>query len=346
MVRRRLWIRRVAAVVAVAALVVLAVWRQDTVVDALDELRAIGRLDVVLLLAAWSLLVMGRAFAVASSIPGLAPWRAVMATEATAGVGNALPGGLVIGQAVRIAMCRSWGADLDAIAVSMLVTGSVTASVLWVFPVVALVPELIADPSVAAVAVVALAAFVVGVIAWAWLGALGRWRFVHRALERAVVAMRGAARAGDQRDQRDERSPSALVDALQAHGRRVWAREGGRVIAGGVVYQAGLVLVVLAAVHAVDVDGLSLWDAFRSIALVRVATWLLPTPGGLGTVDAGLTVALVDRGAGEGSALAVVVLYRTMTYALPMLSGLLGFLAWRVERRVVHRRERRQAAAS
>jgi uncharacterized membrane protein YbhN (UPF0104 family) len=61
---------------------------------------------------------------------------------------------------------------------------------------------------------------------------------------------------------------------------------------------------------------------------------VLPTPGGLGTVDAGLTAALVDAGANEPAAIAAVLLFRSFTYVLPLVTGTLGYVLWRTGERV------------
>ncbi len=54
-----------------------------------------------------------------------------------------------------------------------------------------------------------------------------------------------------------------------------------------------------------------------------VAVALVPTPGGLGSVDAALVVALVATGAPAATATAVVLAYRVITLWLPLLPGAL-----------------------
>ncbi|GAB2915570.1 lysylphosphatidylglycerol synthase domain-containing protein [Streptomyces heilongjiangensis] len=54
-----------------------------------------------------------------------------------------------------------------------------------------------------------------------------------------------------------------------------------------------------------------------------VAVALVPTPGGLGSVDAALAVALVATGAPAATATAVVLAYRVITLWLPLLPGAL-----------------------
>jgi putative heme transporter len=64
-----------------------------------------------------------------------------------------------------------------------------------------------------------------------------------------------------------------------------------------------------------------------------VAVALVPTPGGIGSVEAALTVALVAAGGPVAVATAVVLAYRVITVWLPMLPGAvtLGVLVrWKV----------------
>jgi uncharacterized protein (TIRG00374 family) len=64
-----------------------------------------------------------------------------------------------------------------------------------------------------------------------------------------------------------------------------------------------------------------------------VAVALVPTPGGIGSVEAALTVALVAAGGPVAVATAVVLAYRVITVWLPLLPGAvtLGVLVrWKV----------------
>jgi putative heme transporter len=59
------------------------------------------------------------------------------------------------------------------------------------------------------------------------------------------------------------------------------------------------------------------------------ASGLPIVPGGLGTVDAALTYGLVRAGARTSPALAVVVLYRLISFAL---LGAVGWVLWLLSR--------------
>ncbi|MFF6993184.1 lysylphosphatidylglycerol synthase domain-containing protein [Streptomyces sp. NPDC010273] len=88
--------------------------------------------------------------------------------------------------------------------------------------------------------------------------------------------------------------------------------------------------VVVAVVHAL---GLALPTSHVVMAYLVAsgAAALLPTPGGLGSLDAALALALTSAGAPGQTAIAVVLGYRLLTGWLPMAPGLLvlGLLARR-----------------
>jgi putative heme transporter len=320
-------LRRAASIAVVALLAVGAVLKREAIGDAVEQVRAVDRVDFAVLLTAWALHAVSRAWGLTVSLPGMRLRHSILATEATAGVGNAVPGGAAIGQAVRVAMCRSWGMTIDAIALSMLATGTATFTVLWALPVAALGPRgVVGDANAAEVVVVVVALGVIAATVIAWVTALRSTRLSDRTGALLAAAVGRVAAGVPELAGRDW---SADVRAVRVSGRLLWRRRGPALIAASAGYQLGMFLVLAAAMRAIDPVGLSTADAFRAFALVRIVTVIIPTPGGLGTVDAGLTVALADAGASDADAIAVVLLFRSFTYVLPMLTGAAGYLTWR-----------------
>ena len=97
-------------------------------------------------------------------------------------------------------------------------------------------------------------------------------------------------------------------------------------------------LVLLACLRA---DGLSQaqvsWQAsLAAFAFVRLLSVVPITPGGLGVVEVGLTAPLAAGlgPAGAAKVAAAVLLFRSVTYLLPIPLGAAAYLAWRH----VHRR--------
>ncbi|MET7696445.1 YbhN family protein [Streptomyces sp. NPDC005485] len=119
----------------------------------------------------------------------------------------------------------------------------------------------------------------------------------------------------------------ALADVREVH------RSPGRACAlwgGSVAFALLHAGVVVAVVHAL---GLALPTSHVVMAYLVAsgAAALLPTPGGLGSLDAALTLALTAAGAPGQTAISAVIGYRLLTGWLPMAPGLLvlGLLARR-----------------
>ncbi|MEZ3181639.1 flippase-like domain-containing protein [Streptomyces pimonensis] len=104
------------------------------------------------------------------------------------------------------------------------------------------------------------------------------------------------------------------VHALPSRALALW----GGALAFPALQATALVLVGLA-------FGLSAPPAHMAVAYLAatVAVALVPTPGGIGSVEAALVVALVAVGEAAAPATAVVLAFRTITVWLPLLPGAL-----------------------
>ncbi|MFJ4789940.1 YbhN family protein [Streptomyces sp. NPDC088794] len=110
-----------------------------------------------------------------------------------------------------------------------------------------------------------------------------------------------------------------LADLRAVHGRRarVCALWGGSL--GFALVHAG---VLIAVVRALDVS-VPAGHVLLAYLLASGAALLLPTPGGLGSLDAALVLTLTAAGAPGAAALSAVFGYRLLTAWLPLLPGLL-----------------------
>ncbi|MER5602747.1 lysylphosphatidylglycerol synthase domain-containing protein [Streptomyces sp. NPDC002265] len=112
----------------------------------------------------------------------------------------------------------------------------------------------------------------------------------------------------------------AEVRAVHRCRARAWALWGGS--AAFALLHAG---VVVAVVHALGL-GLSTGRVVMAYLVASGAAVLLPTPGGLGSLDAALALALTADGAPGQAAISAVLGYRLLTAWLPMAPGLLVLL--------------------
>ena len=64
-------------------------------------------------------------------------------------------------------------------------------------------------------------------------------------------------------------------------------------------------------------------------AFTRLVTAIPLTPGGLGVVELALTSGLVAAGGNREEVVAAVLVYRALTWGLPVLVGVVCLLWWR-----------------
>jgi uncharacterized membrane protein YbhN (UPF0104 family) len=115
------------------------------------------------------------------------------------------------------------------------------------------------------------------------------------------------------------------VHALPGRAAALWG--------GSIAFAASHALTVYAVAHALELPLPAAKVALAYLAASSAAV-LLPTPGGLGSLDAALTFALVGVGAPGPMAVSVVLGYRLLTMWLPLVPGLV-VLAVLARRKVV-----------
>lgn len=84
------------------------------------------------------------------------------------------------------------------------------------------------------------------------------------------------------------------------------------------------VLVLWSTTKSVGVE-LPIIDLFIAFVVGNTALTVSPTPGGLGAVEAAITGVFISAGVASPLALASVVLFRVMSYWLPIVPGYLAF---------------------
>jgi putative heme transporter len=97
------------------------------------------------------------------------------------------------------------------------------------------------------------------------------------------------------------------------------------------VSHLSLYLVLLATLRAVGVSDAEVgWaEVLAVFAFARLATAIPITPGGAGVVEAVLIAGLVAAGGDREQVTAAVLVYRALTWALPILVGIVCYLWWR-----------------
>jgi putative heme transporter len=316
---------------AVVAGIFYGLLRETDLADVGDALAEMTPLELtgLVLVTIWNTVTYW--LVLQSALPGLTvPQAAISSTTSTA-VANTIPGGAAFGVVTTSAMYASWGFPGPAIARAVVVTGIWNTFVKLGMPILALAILAVNDEAGAGLVTAAFAGVVVLSLAVAVFALMLRSddlarRIGHlmtvvasRALglvRRGPVADWGAAAVRFRRDTigllRDRWLPLTL-STLISH--------------------VSLYVVLLVALRDVGVSeqAVSWAEVLGAFTFVRLLTALPITPGGVGVVELGLTAALVVGGGDQAEVVAAVLVFRGLTYLLPVPFGALTYLLWRRE---------------
>ena len=294
-----------------------------------DELRSSDAVVSLSLIAVGIFNLIAPSVSQTAALPGLSLRRAIWADWSTTTVTNVIPGGSALAIGLIWAMYRSFGLARAAITRSIVVTGVWDVLVKLGTPLLALVwlsTQRPADSTFAQAAVIGGILFLVaaGLLATVLSGPnTARW---------IGTLLNQLPSLGDGWTDRLEVLRSETVELLRERGwsLTVWT----------VVGHANLYVLLVLCLRAVGIDRSALgWAAvLAAFAFGRLVTALPITPGGLGVFEVGLTGALAAVGSGPGQAsgaalVAAVLLFRFLTFALPLPLGAIGLIWWNLGRR-------------
>ena len=272
--------------------------------------------------------------------------RGVMVQQAALAANNSGVGSGPVTLGVRIAMLRSWRVSDTGIAVAVAVINVVGTTRLWLATLAVSVAAAggAADGVVArwVVGVAAAAALVVlvGHTALWWL-LLERPSLLDRIASTAQrAAIRLTARRPRGRALVERVHLPAEVERFRVAARTTVRRRGPAITLAMVAEQAVLLALPIAVVRAFGIgpEVAGAREVLVAFVFVRTAAALTAVPGGIGVTEIGLTALLSRTGAPESSVLGAVLVYRAITFLLPIVVGTASFALWR------HRRRRASAA--
>ncbi len=294
-----------------------------------SEIRSMTWLELTTLFAVaiWNLMTYLLVWVAVT--PGLTYPRAMILTQSGTAVANTVPGGAAIGIGLTYSMLGSWGFSKSRATLAILVSGVWNSFVKLGLPVLALALVALqgnASPGRVTAALVGIAALAAAVIVFA-------------AMLRSET---GARRVG-------ELAGWAASRCLRLFGRppvRGWelatikfrVRTIGLlsdrwpwITAVSLISHLSLYLVLLLTLRHVGVSNAAVsWaEVLAVFAFARLATALPFTPGGLGVVEAVLIGGLVTAGGDKAKVVAAVLVYRALTWLLPIPVGVGTYLWWR-----------------
>jgi putative heme transporter len=305
--------------------------------DVWDSISSMSAGTVVLLLIGGLVIRVLLAAAYPPLIPGLTFVRSLVARESSSAVSNVIPG--PSGTATQYVVLRSWGVSTDRFAGATVSVSVITYALVFAAPgLFLLLWVLLGQPAkqgsehvwlvgLIALAVTAVTVVVVGAIARSegLAGLLGRVgqacvnplrRLVHKDL---VTTWPESARG-------------LRADTLE----QVRGRAGvlGACIGGGYLTN-GFLLVSSLWACGVTRSEMPMSLGLFLYAVGRVVTVVPITPGAIGVAEVAYTAVYVAILGEESQSVVVagVLVYRALTYALPLVTGLIAYVAWRVMRR-------------
>jgi uncharacterized protein (TIRG00374 family) len=293
------------------------------------EIRAMTWMEdaVLAVIAAWNLATY--AFVWMSVTPGLSFWHAFVMTQSTTAVANTVYGGSAIGIGMTYNMLGKWGYSRSRTTTAVLVSGVWNSFVKLGLPVLALALVLLgggAGGGRVTAALLGIAGLVAAIVVFALI-----LRSEEQAHRFGVLAGRVASRL-----LRLLRRPPAQgweLATVKFRARTLGLVEDRwvAITVATLVSHLSLYLVLVATLRAVGVsdDEVGWAQVLAVFAFARLATAIPFTPGGAGVVEAVLITGLVAAGGDRAQVTAAVLVYRALTWALPILVGVVCFLWWR-----------------
>ena len=294
------------------------------------EIRGLTWLELgsLFILAGWNLLTYAFVW-MSVTTPRLSFGRAMVMTQSTTAMANTVYGGAAIGIGMTYSMFGGWGYSRSRTTTAVLVSGVWNSFIKLGLPVLALALVALqgsAGGGRVTAALIGLAGLVAAIVVFvlilrseatarlvglraagvaSWIVRLAGRQPVH-GWELATVKFRGRT-----------------VDLV----RHRWIP----ITATSLVSHLSLYLVLLVALRHMGVSDAEVsWAEILAVfAFARLATAVPFTPGGAGVIEAVLIGGLVAAGGGRSEVTAAVLIYRALTWGLPILVGIVAFLWWR-----------------
>jgi uncharacterized membrane protein YbhN (UPF0104 family) len=289
-----------------------------------------GILLIVMVLAVQCLIATQWAL----TVPGLGIVRGLVAVEGATAVSNTVPG--PSGTATRLGMLRSWGFYTEEFARSWLFTSSLTNFMVIAGPIAGvLIAIAIGDTSwqllLLGLIATALSAAAI-VIVWMMVR---REAFAYKVGSFAGRVVRWGAGLAHRKPSQTDFAEAAV--RFRTGLLELWSHNGGRIVLSVVAVYVGNGLILAVSMRAVGlgVDELPIGSVIVVYTVVRLLTIVNITPGGVGVVEALYTAAflVVTGNEYQSEIVAGVILFRGLTYAGPIIMGMIALLVWRFRRR-------------
>jgi uncharacterized protein (TIRG00374 family) len=294
-----------------------------------DAIQAMTGLEIAVLVAfaIWNLATYWILIVLAT--PGLTYPQAIVVAESTTAVANTVPAGGAVSLGLTYAMLGSWGFSKSRITLSILVTGIFNNFAKLGLPIVAvslLALEGGAGGGRILSALIGFGALITAIVIFALiLRSEDYARRIGNRTARIVSSLRRIFRKGpvEGYDLAVVKFRSRVIGLV----RRRWLALSFWTL----VSHLSLYAVLLVALRQIGVsdDEVSWTQVLAVFAFARLLTAIPLTPGGLGVIELALIGGLDAAGGAHAQVVAAVLVFRLLTYVLPIPFGLVTYLFWR-----------------
>lgn len=332
MARWRAWL----AAIVFAGVVVALLRHRSEVGDAVRGIASLSTGWTLTLLVLTAAGILSSGVATRSVTPGLSVVDGVMVHQATTGANNTIIGSGPVNLGLRIAMLRSRGIGPSSIALTVILLNVLAAYTTWLIAFLVAVLGLsgsargVIDHRVFVTGATLAATLLLGSTVWWWVVL----RFPALGHRLAQLAQPIARRLHRRRPRLPAVDLPSITETLCMQARRLIRRRGTTIVLATSVQQVLVILTPVAVVRAVGIDAslLSPTEIVLAFGFVRLVAALTPVPGGIGITEIGLVTVLSGLGGPEQEVLTAVLLYRSLTFLLPIVIGGLCLAAWHTGR--------------
>jgi uncharacterized protein (TIRG00374 family) len=325
--------RVIAAVVTVVVLVIVFAGilpKFGNYSEAWDAIKDMSVAELGILIAAVAFSIIVYVFPFQAALPGLRYGPAFMVRQTSFTISNAVPAGGAIGLGVQYGMLAQAGFSGASASAAIGITSVFNLMVTLALPVLGVIALLFVQTPKASEILGALGGLAAVLVMVGVFAAILRSENTARRLGDWAERVIGKVMARFHRDAPTGITAQILavrdstVDVVKAR----WALLTGTNFLQQFA-QFGVLLVALRITESGEGTKVAVAAAFAAFALARLAGFIPLTPGGLGTVDAGLTGLLVTFGATKTDALAATLLWRAASWVPQVLIGVVTLIIWR-----------------
>ena len=333
--KRRAWGPTIQTAFALVLIAIVFLYIMPRIVDYDDVWATIREmtwleLTTLALLAAWNQITY--VLVEISARPGLTFRQAMTITQTSTAVSNTLPAGAALGAGLQTAMYVSYGYRAPDVAISMTMTGLWNTFVKLAMPIVALGALAVTGNSsdgLTAAAIIGLVALIAAIV---MLTIALRSRAGAEGLGRRLTPLLNGLLRLFRKEPKDDWTQ--LFGGFRERTVTLLGRRWQPLTVATLISHVTLYLVLLVTLRHVGISNeeVSWQEALAAFAFIRLLSALPITPGGLGVVELGLTAALTAAGGEEAEVVAAVLVFRALTFVLPIPFGAGAYFWWRRER--------------